>query len=90
MIQFFNLENRMTLPTSKVYLSRRNLEVLLSKLDRKEKGEKTECTLIKYKNLDGPYVQSMSAIQVTAVSDEDYYMSQHRLAGDVHPLDEPK
>ena len=32
-----------------IYLSRRNLQVLLSKLDRKKAGETSACTLIKYK-----------------------------------------
>jgi len=30
-----------------IYLTRRNLETLLSKLDRAKRGELTDCTIIK-------------------------------------------
>jgi hypothetical protein len=71
----------------KIYLSRRNLLTLLSKLDRKKKGESTACGLIKQKNLDDPFVQSMDACLVTAVEDSEYYTA--RDAGEVHPSDDP-
>lgn len=77
--------------TSKVYLSRRNLLTLLSKLDRDAAGEETACTLIKVKQKDGTaYNQTMNEIMVIAVQDEDYYPAQNRAAGEVHPLDTPR
>ena len=76
--------------TPKVYLSRRNLLTLLSKLDRDAAGEETACTLIKHKQKDGAaYNQTMKEIMVIAVQDEDYYPAQNRSAGEVHPLDTP-
>lgn len=52
---------------AKVYLTRRNLLTLLSKLDRKGKGEKTACTLIKKDNLHEKYPQTMKSLSVIAV-----------------------
>ena len=74
--------------TPKVYLSRRNLLTLLSKLDRQAESE-TNCTLIKHKGTSPEYQQTMKSIAVVAVEDEDYYASQGRPAGIVHPLDDP-
>jgi len=74
--------------TSKVFLSRRNLLTLLSKLDRQKNGELTACTLIKTDNRHPKYAQTMSVIEVTAVDDKDYYTD--RLPGDVYPADVPK
>ena len=70
-----------------VFLSRRNLLTLLSKLDRKAKGEGTACTLIKSDVLHPKYPCS-TKIVVTAVEDNDYYTD--RAPGPVHPSDEPK
>jgi hypothetical protein len=75
------------LVTCKVFLSRRNLLTLLSKLDRKEKGDQTACTLIKHQVPGDKYQQSMRAIIVTAVEDDDYY--GNRNPGIVHPKDDP-
>lgn len=72
----------------KVYLTRRNLETLRSKLDRRRNGEDTECTIIKNDNIHPLYPQTMSSIAVIAVEDEEYYID--RSAGIVHPKDEPK
>lgn len=76
--------------TPKVYLSRRNLLTLLSKLDRDAKGEQTECTLIKYKQPGKgvSYQQTMDRIAVIAVQDEEYYPAQERSAGYIHESDE--
>jgi hypothetical protein len=71
-----------------VYLSRRNLLTLLSKLDRKKAGEETACTLGKHDTLHPLYAQSHQNISVTAVEDEDYYAS--RPPGMVHPKDTPQ
>lgn len=71
-----------------VFLSRRNLLTLLSKLDRQKAGDLTACTLIKGDDLHPKYPQSMKQILVTAVEDEDYYVD--RPYGYVHPLDTPK
>jgi hypothetical protein len=71
----------------KIYLSRRNLLTLLSKLDRKKNEESTACTLIKNKNDIDPFVQTIDQIAVTAVEDSEYYIA--REAGQVHPADDP-
>ena len=60
-----------------VQLSRRNLLTLLSKLERRERGEVTAATLVKG---DGTVV--------IAVSDEEYYSK--REPGPVHPSDDPE
>ena len=75
----------MAVPT--VYLSRRNLLVLLSKLDRKAAGEDTRCTIEKNDNVHPVYPQTMKTIDVVAVEDADYYIN--RQPGYVHPKDEP-
>ena len=71
-----------------VFLSRRNLLTLLSKLDRQAAGEVTMCTLIKHDNQHAKYPQSCPTIVVTAVEDAEYYDT--REAGEVHPLDNPE
>ena len=73
---------------SKIYLSRRNLLTLLSKLDRKAQGELTACTIVKRDNQHPIYPQTMKEIDVIAVEDDEYYTD--RVAGYVHPRDEPK
>jgi hypothetical protein len=74
--------------TPTLYLSRRNLLALLSKLDRDAAGEHTVCTLIKYQQPSPQYQQTMREIAVIAVQDEDYYGTQERPAGEMHPSDE--
>ena len=71
-----------------VFLSRRNLLTLLSKLDREAKGDITSCTLIKRDNFHPIHPQTTLAIRVIAVEDSDYYID--RKPGEVHPLDTPK
>lgn len=72
-----------------VYLSRRNLLTLLSKLDRVAQGGSiSELTLIKRDTTHPKYPQTMDQICVVAVEDEDYYSSRN--PGIVHPSDEPK
>lgn len=73
-----------------LYLSRRNLQTLINKLDRQVKGEATACTICKYKNADDPaeFAQSFDSVMVIAVEDEEYY--SNRDAGAVHPADDPK
>lgn len=70
---------------NKVYLSRKNLKALLSKLDRRAKGETTACTVIKNDTVHPVYPQTMPEIAVIAVEDEEYYTD--RPAGLVHPAD---
>lgn len=72
---------------SRVYLSRHNLLTLLSKLDRKHAGQATECTLVKRDNGHPLYPQTMKAIEVIAVEDEEYYCK--RDPGPVHQADTP-
>lgn len=71
----------------RVYLSRRNLQTLLNKLDRVKAGEHSECTLIKNDNQHSRYPQTMQQIAVTAVEDDVYYVE--RPAGEVLPVDDP-
>lgn len=60
---------------AKVYLSRRNLLTLLSKLDRAAKGEETACTIIKTDNVHPKYPQSMKSVAVKVVEGETQYTS---------------
>lgn len=69
-----------------VYLTRRNLKALLSKLDRVKNGESSYCTIVKNDNVHEKYPQTIESIMVTAVEDEDYY-SDDRIAGKVLPAD---
>ena len=71
-----------------VFLSRRNLLTLLSKLDRSKRGEVTDCTIIKKDASHKKYPQTAPYIMVMAVEDEDYYTD--RDPGSVHPKDDPK
>lgn len=73
----------------RLYLSRRNLLTLVSKLDRnvKEPGS-SACMLIKNDTLHPHYPASHKDIQVIAVEDSDYYID--REPGAIHPADEKK
>ena len=68
-----------------VYLSRRNLLTLLSKLDRAKAAEQTACTLIKNDTVHPKYPCS-DRIVCVAVEDDDYYAD--RPAGAVNDRDE--
>lgn len=74
--------------TPKLYLTRRNLLSLLSKLDREKAGDETACAIIKNQQARPEYQQTMKEIMVIAVQDEDYYLAQQRSAGEMHPQDE--
>jgi len=71
-----------------VFLSRRNLLSLLSKLDRKANGEETMCTLIKKDTAHPVFPQTMKSVCVVAIPDDEYYSD--RGAGAVHPSDESR
>lgn len=72
---------------NKIYLTRRNLLSLLSKLDRnKIDPGASAATLIK-KDTVHPRFPCTVATEVTAVEDEDYYTD--RTPGTVHHLDDP-
>jgi len=58
---------------NQLYLSRRNLETLLSKLDRVKNGEFSHCTIVKNETNDGKYPQTIPTIWVTAVENNEYY-----------------
>jgi hypothetical protein len=75
-------------PKIQVVLSRRNLEVLLSKLDRVKNGESSACTIIKRHNPDDGIYATSEDIAVIAVEDEIMYAN--RPAGAMHPADEVK
>jgi hypothetical protein len=72
----------------RIYLSRRNLLTLLSKLDRFEQGQETRCAIVKYANPLDPYCNTIDEVMVIAVPDEKFYTQ--RAPGVMHPLDEPK
>ena len=77
----------------KVYLSRRNIQSLINKLDRVKTGEYSACTLIKRDNLHAKYPQTMESCSVTSVegtisqpapapSDEQHiYLTRENLIG---------
>ena len=74
-----------------LYLSERNLRVLLSKLERFKKGEKTRCAIVKYKNVLDPYCMSIASereVMVVAIPDSSYYVN--RPAGEMLEIDTPK
>ena len=71
--------------TNKLYLSRRNLLTLLSKLDRAKAGEDTACALIKSDPVHPVYPQTSDSCMVIAVEDDDYYIDRN--PGSVHPRD---
>jgi hypothetical protein len=70
-----------------IYLSRRNLLTLLSKLDRQLEGQMTACSIIKHDGQDEKFNQTLPIVCVTAVEDKVYYGD--RQPGLVHPLDTP-
>jgi len=72
----------------RIYLSKRNLLTLLSKLERFEQGDETKCAIIKYANPLDPYCNTSDEIMVIAIPDEKFYTA--RSAGAMHPLDEGK
>lgn len=71
-----------------IYLSRRNLLVLLSKLDRVQEGDISFCSIIKQDNQNPKYPQSMPQVLVAAVEDSEYYID--RVPGQVHEKDETR
>ena len=72
---------------SRVYLSRRNLLVLLAKLGKRRAGELTACSHVKNDNRHPRFPQTMKSVEVIAVEDDEYYA--HRAPGEVCPADEP-
>lgn len=72
--------------SDRIYLSRRNLLTLLSKLDRLEVGEQTACSIVKYANPTDPYSNTMDSVMVTAIPDELFYTN--RSPGVMHPSEE--
>ena len=69
-----------------IYLSKRNLLALLSKLDRLENGDETACAIIKYANPSDPYCNTIDQVTVIAIPDEKFYTN--RQPGAMHPADE--
>ena len=74
-----------------LYLSRRNLLVLLAKLDANlVSAGISQCAIVKYQppNMNVPFRQSMEAITIIAIEDEEFYSAQARAAGEMHPREE--
>jgi len=67
-----------------VYLTRRNLTTLLSKLDRTKAGDPSACTLVK-RDTQHPKYPCSDVIAVVALEDAEYYTD--RIPGPVHPKD---
>ena len=61
--------------SNRIYLSRRNLLTLLSKLDRAAKGDETARTIWKRDNVHTKYPSK--AMEVIAIEDEDYYTDRN-------------
>lgn len=72
---------------NKIYLTRRNLLVLLSKLDRAAQGEETHRTILKV-DTTHPKYPCTNETAIVAVEDTDYYVD--REAGEMYPTDVPK
>lgn len=72
----------------KIYLSRRNLLILLSKLDRKREGQETACSIVKHENSNDVFKQTIDRVMITAVEDNEYYTT--REPGAMHPSDEQR
>ncbi len=60
---------------NKVFLSRRNLLPLVSKLNRVMAGQRSECTIVKSDNVHPRFAQTMEEIAVVAVEDTATYFS---------------
>ena len=71
-----------------IYLSRRNLLALLSKLDRQAAGDETACAIVKYANPSDPYCNTIDQVTVIAIPDEKFYTN--RSPGAMHPADEAR
>jgi hypothetical protein len=57
----------------KLYLSRRNLQTLLDKLDAQKNGAFTACSIIKFKNYTDSLVSDLEGVQIIAVEDNELY-----------------
>lgn len=73
---------------NRIYLSKRNLLTLLSKLERLEAGEDTKCAIIKNRNALDPYCNTVDQVAVIAIPDEKFYVNRN--PGPMHPKDEEK
>lgn len=73
---------------NRIYLSKRNLLTLLSKLERLEAGEDTRCTIIKNANPLDPYCNTVDQVAIIAIPDEKFYVN--RQPGAMHPKDEER
>jgi hypothetical protein len=81
----------------KVYLSRRNIQTLLNKLDRVKAGDFSACTLIKCDNQHAKYPQTMSECAVSAIegnaslpgNENQIYLTREDLTGLLSGLDGP-
>jgi hypothetical protein len=71
---------------NKIYLSKRNLLTLLSKLERLEQGDQTACAIVKYANPTDPYCNTIDEVMVIAIPDNEFYTN--RAPGVMHPADE--
>lgn len=69
----------------RLFLTRRNLLTLLSKLDRATAGEITHVSIIKQDTVHPKFPCSEPTL-VTAVEDADYYID--RMPGQMHPAEE--
>jgi hypothetical protein len=61
----------------RIYLSERNLRILLSKLERYKAGENTACAIVKRANHLDPYTCTMDEIAVIAIPDDKFYAARN-------------
>ena len=76
-----------TLPQAHIFLTRRPLLTLLSKLDRRARGGPSFCTILK-QDTDHPTHPVPFPVLITAIEDANYYTD--RPPGEIHPSDTPK
>ena len=69
-----------------VYLTRRNLQTLINKLDRHATGDLNSLTIMKFDTVHPKYPASTPMI-ITAVEDDEYY--NDRPPGDINHQDQP-
>lgn len=74
-----------------IYLSRRNLLTLLSKLDRVKNGEESARAIVKYDDQHKEYPTTCAPVVVAALEDEEYYTDRPPggvLSADIPPKPE--
>jgi hypothetical protein len=71
---FYHMDREQAFPSGNVqlYLTRRNLETLLSMLDARREGALTVCRIVK-NDTSHPTYPCSRPVSIYAIEDEDYY-----------------